>query len=116
MCIARLVQQTRAGGGEIVNLLKSGSAYYAPAAAIAQMADAVVNDRKRLLPVSAYVRGQYGGKDQFLSVPAILGVRGVEQIVELPFEADEQAALAHSAAAVRRTLELIRTKGGRQHA
>lgn len=110
--LARLVQRTRAGGGEIVNLLKSGSAYYAPAAAIAQMADAIVNDRKRLLPVSAYVTGQYGVKDQFLGVPAILGVRGVEQIVELPLEADEQAALARSAAAVRRTLESIRTTGG----
>ncbi len=110
----RLVQRTRTGGAEIVSLLQTGSAYYAPAAAIAQMAAAIINDRKRLLPVAAFVRGEYGERDQFLGVPAILGARGVEQIVQLPLDPDEQAALAKSAAAVRRTLSVLQSKGG-QH-
>jgi malate dehydrogenase len=107
--IERLVERTRQGGGEIVKHLKSGSAYYAPGAAVAKMVEAVVRDEKRLLAASAYLRGEYGYKDLFLGVPVLLGRGGAEKVVELPLAAEERAALDRSAAAVREGLRLLDT-------
>ena len=98
----QIVQRTRDGGAEIVKLLQTGSAFYAPAASAVQMAEAILHDKKRLLPVAAYLNGEYGFKDLFLGVPAILGARGLEKIVELELAADEKAALAKSADEVRK--------------
>ena len=98
--INALVERTRAGGAEIVNLLKTGSAYYAPAAAAAQMAEAILLDQKKLLPCSAYLNGQYGLKEVYIGVPVKLGSSGVEEIVELKLTADELSALKTSAAVV----------------
>ena len=95
--IAAISDRTRMGGGEIVKLLKSGSAYYAPAASTVQMVDSVLNDRKRLLPLSAYVDGPYGIKGQYIGVPAILGAGGVEKIIELKLNKDDLTALQESA-------------------
>jgi malate dehydrogenase len=92
-----LVQRTRDGGAEIVKFLKTGSAYYAPAASTVKMANAVLNDRKTLLPASAYLDGQYGLKDVYTGVPVILGKNGVEKIIELKLEKDSLAALQSSA-------------------
>ena len=99
--IERLVKRTRDGGAEIVGLLKSGSAYYAPSAAAAEMVRAVVSDTKAVMPVCAWVEGQYGIKDVYLGVPARLGRGGVEEVVELPLTEDERGALAEAAEAVR---------------
>jgi malate dehydrogenase len=104
--IDRLVKRTIRGGGEIVGLLKAGSAFYAPSAAVAQMVDAVILDRKSILPCAAYLDGEYGIKDTVISVPVKLGRNGIEQIVELELTPDEKQALATSANAVR---ELINT-------
>lgn len=95
--IEELVQRTRGGGGEIVKLLKTGSAYYAPAAATVMMADAVLNDRKTMLPASAYLEGQYGISDVYVGVPITLGAGGVEKIHELTLEPAELEALQKSA-------------------
>ncbi|MCP4582509.1 MAG: malate dehydrogenase [candidate division Zixibacteria bacterium] len=95
--IAELAQRTRVGGGEIVKLLKTGSAYYAPAAATIQMVDSVLNDRKRVLPLSAFVDGPYGIKGQYIGVPVVLGGGGVEKILELKLNDDDLAALQASA-------------------
>ncbi|WP_172252351.1 malate dehydrogenase [Saccharibacillus deserti] len=99
--IAEIVQRTRVGGGEIVNLLGSGSAYYAPAASLVQMAEAVLKDKKRVLPVIARLEGEYGYRDLFLGVPAVLGGNGIEKIFELELTPEEQAALDKSADSVR---------------
>lgn len=90
--IEALVQRTRTGGVEIVNLLKRGSAYYAPAASVAKMVEAVVKDEKRLVAASAYLRGEYGHRDIFLGVPVLLGRNGVEKIYELELTLEERAA------------------------
>ena len=103
--IARLVDRTRKGGAEIVALRKTGSAYYAPAASVAEMVEAVITDRKHLAPCAAYVRGEYGINDLFIGVPAILGKNGVERIVELDLADDERAQLLASADAVRKGVE-----------
>lgn len=95
-----IVERTRKGGGEIVNLLKSGSAYYAPAAAITQMVDAILKDRHLIVPAAAYLNGEYGLRDIFFGVPAQLGRDGVEKIFEYSLNKDEQAALQKSAAGV----------------
>ena len=105
--IERLVERTRQGGGEIVKLLKTGSAYYAPGASAAKMVEAVIKDEKRLLAASAYLRGEYGHKDLFLGVPVLLGRGGAEKVVELPLTTEERAALDKSAAAVREGLRLL---------
>ncbi len=107
--IARLVDRTRKGGAEIVALLKTGSAYYAPAASVADMVEAVMTDRKHLAPCAAYLRGEYGIDDLFIGVPAILGKNGVERIIELDLREDEQAQLQTSAAAVRQGVEELNT-------
>ena len=95
--IDALVQRTRDGGAEIVKFLKTGSAYYAPAASTVKMANAVLNDRKTLVPASAYLDGQYGLKDVYTGVPVVLGKNGVEKIIELKLEKDSLAALQSSA-------------------
>jgi malate dehydrogenase len=95
--LAEIVQRTRGGGGEIVKLLKTGSAYYAPAAASVKMADAVLNDRKTLLAGSAYLEGQYGLNDVYVGVPVTLGAGGIEKIHELKLDAAELEALQSSA-------------------
>ena len=100
--LAEIVQRTRDGGAEIVKLLQTGSAFYAPAASSVQMAEAILKDKKRLLPVAAYLNGEYGLKDLYLGVPAILGSRGVERIVELTLTDEEKGALAKSAEEVRK--------------
>jgi malate dehydrogenase len=98
--IDALVKRTANGGAEIVGLLKTGSAYYAPAASAAQMVEAVLLDRKRILPAAAYLDGIYGLKDVYCGVPVKLGAKGVEQILELKLAPDELAALQKSAADV----------------
>ncbi len=99
--IRRLIERTINGGAEIVNLLKTGSAFYAPAAAIMNMAEAVIKDTKRILPVCAYLNGEYGKKNIYLGVPVKLGNCGVEEIIELKLNEDEKNALDSSAEAVR---------------
>jgi malate dehydrogenase len=103
----RLVARTRNGGAEIVGLLKTGSAYYAPAAAVYRMVDAILNDRHEILPCSAFLRGQYGIDDLFVGVPIRLGRRGIEQVVEIELTAAESTALAASAAAVRELVDKL---------
>ena len=103
--IARLVQRTRDGGAEIVNYLKQGSAFYAPGAAIVQMVEALVKDKKRVLPAAAYLEGEYGLHDIYVGVPILLGAAGVEKVIEVELTAEERAALKRSAAAVE---ELVR--------
>ncbi len=100
--IEGLVKRTRTGGAEIVSLLKTGSAFYAPGASVAKMVEAVIKDERRLIPASAYLRGEYGYRDIFLGVPVIIGRNGVERIVELPLTAAEKKALDSSAEAVRK--------------
>jgi len=107
--IARLVDRTRKGGAEIVALLKAGSAYYAPAASVAEMVEAVVTDRKHLAPCAAYLRGEYGIDDLFIGVPVILGKNGVERIIELTLTDDERKQLLASADAVRKGVEELNT-------
>jgi malate dehydrogenase len=106
--LAALVDRTRKGGGEIVGLLKTGSAFYAPAAAAVQMAEAILKDQKRLVPVSAYLTGEYGLHDLFFGVPVILGAGGIEKIVPLKLSPEEEAMLERSAAAVARTRDELK--------
>lgn len=103
--IDRLVDRTRKGGAEIVGYLKTGSAYYAPAAAAAEMVEAVVTDRKHFAPCAAYLRGEYGIEDLFIGVPVILGRNGIEKVVELDLHEAEMAQLRSSAAAVQKGVE-----------
>jgi malate dehydrogenase len=98
--IQALVQRTRNGGAEIVSLLKTGSAYYAPASAAVEMAESILKDKKKVLPCAAYLEGEYGIRDLFIGVPVKLGVQGVEQVIEIKLSAEENAALQKSAAAV----------------
>jgi malate dehydrogenase len=97
----KIIQRTRGGGGEIVNLLKTGSAFYAPASSAIAMAEAYLRDKKRVLPCAAYLTGQYGVKDLYVGVPVVIGAGGVERIVEISLNSDEQAAFDKSVAAVR---------------
>jgi malate dehydrogenase len=98
--IEALVQRTRNGGAEIVGLLKTGSAFYAPASAAVEMAESILKDKKKVLPCAAYLEGEYGIRDLFIGVPVKLGAKGVEQVLEIKLTADENAALHKSAAAV----------------
>jgi malate dehydrogenase len=102
-----IIKRTRNGGAEIVNLLKTGSAFYAPSAAVVEMVDAIFNDRKRILPCAAYLEGEYGIHGLFVGVPVKLGALGIEQIVEIKLTPEEQAALQKSAAAVKELVEII---------
>ena len=103
-----IVKRTRNGGGEIVALLKTGSAFYAPAAAAIVMADAYLKDKKRLLPCAACLSGEYGVKGIYVGVPVILGAGGVERIVEIELDAEEQAMFDHSVKSVKELVEITR--------
>lgn len=105
--IEAIVQRTRVGGGEIVNLLGNGSAYYAPAASLVQMTEAILKDKKRILPVIAYLEGEYGYDNLFMGIPAILGGDGIEKIFELELTSEEKAALDKSAESVRSVIQII---------
>jgi malate dehydrogenase len=106
--IARLVQRTRDGGGEIVNLLKTGSAFYAPGSSVVQMVEAIVKDKKRVLPCAAYLEGEYGLKDLYFGVPVKLGADGIEQIIEIELAAEERTALVASAQEVQETIKQLK--------
>jgi malate dehydrogenase len=99
--IDAIVKRTRGGGGEIVNLLKTGSAFYAPAASAIAMAESYLKDKKRVLPCAAYLNGEYGVKDLYVGVPVVLGAKGVERIVEVELNGAEKAMFEKSATAVR---------------
>jgi malate dehydrogenase len=105
--VAELVQRTRDGGAEIVKYLKSGSAYYAPSAAAVEMVEAILKDKKKILPCAAYLEGEYGINGLFIGVPCKLGEKGLEQIIEIKLTADEQAALQKSADAVKELCTII---------
>ena len=110
--IEAIVQRTRNGGAEIVGLLKTGSAYYAPASAAVEMAEAILKDKHKVLPCAAYLEGEYGIKDLFIGVPAKLGAAGIEEIIEINLTDAEAEALQHSADAVRALVEdMARLKG-----
>jgi malate dehydrogenase len=106
----RLVDRTRNGGAEIVKYLKTGSAYYAPSAAAVEMAESILKDKKKVLPICAYLEGEYGINGLFVGVLGKLGARGLEQIYELKLTADESAALHKSAGAVRELVDVIQKK------
>jgi len=99
--VDKIVERTVKGGGEIVSLLKTGSAFYAPSAGVVQMIDSIVLDKKRILPCAAYLEGEYGINGVFVGVPAKLGKDGIEKIIEIKLTAEEQEALKKSADAVR---------------
>ncbi|UTT44017.1 malate dehydrogenase [Exiguobacterium aurantiacum] len=105
--IEAIVNRTRKGGGEIVQLLGNGSAYYAPAAAIVEMVEAILKDQRRILPAIAYLDGEYGFHDLYLGVPTILGANGIERVLELELTEDEAAALQRSADSVRSVLNVL---------
>src|SRR5271163_1514399 len=105
--IDAIVTRTRKGGAEIVNLLKTGSAYYAPSAAAVEMVEAILKDKKKILPCAVYLEGEYGIKGLFVGVPVKLGAAGVEQIIEIKLTADEKAALDKSAASVRELVSVL---------
>jgi malate dehydrogenase len=102
--VDKLVDQTRKGGGEIVNLLKTGSAFYAPSAGAVQMAEAILKDKKRILPCCVYLNGEYGLKDICFGVPVKLGAKGIESIIQLELTEEEKKLLAKSAESVRKTI------------
>lgn len=102
-----IVERTRKGGGEIVNLLGNGSAYYAPAASLVEMVEAILKDQRRVLPTIAYLEGEYGYKGIYLGVPTIIGGNGIEQIIELELTADEKAALDRSVEAVKNVMNVL---------
>jgi malate dehydrogenase len=106
--IAKIVQRTRDGGAEIVKLLGSGSAFYAPSAAVAEMVDAILNDKKKILPCAAYLEGEYGIKGLFVGVPCKLGAGGIEKIFEVKLTPEDLAALKKSADAVHELVEVIK--------
>jgi malate dehydrogenase len=103
-----IVERARKGGGEIVNLLKTGSAYYAPSAATVQMVEAVVRDKNRVLPAACYLEGEYGLNDMYFGVPCVLGAGGVKKVIQLNLNADEKALVAASAAAVKSSIEALK--------
>ena len=103
----RLVQRTRDGGAEIVKYLKTGSAYYAPSAAATEMVEAILKDKKKILPCAAYLNGEYGIKGLYVGVPVKLGAKGIEQIIEIKLTAEEKTALDKSAAAVKELVAVI---------
>src|SRR3954465_15008404 len=105
--IERLVQRTRDGGAEIVKYLKTGSAYYAPSAAVTEMVEAILKDKKKILPCAAYLEGEYGIKGLFVGVPCKLGAKGLEQIIQIKLTTEEQAALQKSAGAVKELVSVI---------
>jgi len=107
--IEALVERTRNGGAEIVGLLKTGSAYYAPASAAVEMAESILKDKKKILPCAAYLQGEYGIQDLFMGVPVKLGAEGAEEIIEITLTEEEQQALQKSADAVQELKDLLKT-------
>lgn len=105
--IDAIVQRTRVGGGEIVSLLGDGSAYYAPAASLVRMAEAILKDKKRVLPAIAYLEGEYGYDHLFMGVPVVLGGDGIERVIELELTPEEKAQLDKSAQSVRQVIEIV---------
>jgi malate dehydrogenase len=103
-----IVQRTRDGGAEIVKYLKAGSAFYAPSAAVVEMVEAILLDKKKILPCAAYLEGEYGVKGLFLGVPVKLGAKGIEQIMEVKVTPEEQAAIKKSADAVKELVDVIK--------
>jgi malate dehydrogenase len=110
--IDRLVQRTRDGGAEIVKYLKTGSAYYAPAASTCEMVESILKDKKKVLPCAVHLEGEYGIQGLFVGVPVKLGAKGVEKIYEIKLTADENAALKKSATAVQELVDVIKQKIG----
>ena len=106
--IERIVTRTAGGGAEIVKLLGTGSAYYAPGAAVVEMVDAILKDKKKILPCAAFLQGEYQIHDLFVGVPVKLGARGIEEIVQIALTAEEQRALSKSAAAVKELVDVIK--------
>jgi malate dehydrogenase len=105
--VEAIVQRTRQGGAEIVGLLKSGSAFYAPSAAVLEMIDAILLDQKRVLPCATYLQGEYGIDDLFVGVPVKLGAAGIEEVVELDLQQNELVELQTSAGSVRELVEVL---------
>ncbi|WP_066311316.1 malate dehydrogenase [Bacillus sp. FJAT-29814] len=103
----KIVERTRKGGGEIVNLLGNGSAYYAPAASLVEMCEAILKDQRRVLPSIAYLEGEYGYDGIYLGVPTILGASGIEKVIELELTAEEKAALDKSVESVRNVMNVL---------
>ena len=106
--IDALVDRTRNGGAEVIRLLKTGSAFYAPASAACEMAEAILKDKKKILPCAAYLEGEYGFNDLFIGVPVKLGASGVEDVIEITLTDEEKAALANSANAVQGLKDLLK--------
>jgi len=106
--INRIVERTRKGGGEIVDLLKTGSAYYAPGASIAKMVEAILKDKRLIVPASVYLEGEYGLRDICFGVPVVLGANGIERIIELKLNADEKAMLDKSVQLIRGTMGALK--------
>ncbi|MED3823504.1 malate dehydrogenase [Priestia flexa] len=102
-----IVERTRKGGGEIVNLLGNGSAYYAPAASLLEMTEAILKDQRRILPAIAYLEGEYGYSGIYLGVPTVLGANGIEQVIELELTEQEKAALDQSADSVKNVMSVL---------
>ncbi|AGE23326.1 MULTISPECIES: malate dehydrogenase [Geobacillus] len=102
-----IVERTRKGGGEIVNLLGNGSAYYAPAASLVEMVEAILKDQRRILPAIAYLEGEYGYEGIYLGVPTILGGNGIEKVIELELTEEEKAALAKSVESVKNVMRML---------
>ena len=109
--IDAIVERTRKGGGEIVSLLKTGSAFYAPASATVEMAEAILKDKKKILPCVAYLQGEYGIRDLFIGVPVKLGAKGVEEIIEIRLTPEESEELKKSAQAVQGLVEALKRLG-----
>ncbi|MCM3323120.1 MULTISPECIES: malate dehydrogenase [Cytobacillus] len=105
--LEQIVDRTRKGGGEIVSLLGNGSAYYAPAAALVEMAEAMIKDQKRILPAIAYLEGEFGYQGIYLGVPTILGANGIEKVIELDLTKEEKDALDQSAESVRQVISIL---------
>jgi malate dehydrogenase len=106
--ISALVERTRKGGAEVVSLLKTGSAFFAPGAAITQMVEAILLDRKRVIPLSAHLTGQYGVRDLYVGVPAVLGAGGVERILDAPMDAGERKAFDAAVTSIRENVALLK--------
>ena len=106
--VEKIVSRTRAGGGEIVSLLKSGSAYYAPASSALAMAESYIKDKKRILPCAAYLKGEYGVKDLYVGVPVIIGSKGVEKVLEIKLDSVEKIMFKKSIVAVRKLVEVVK--------
>ena len=106
--LAAILERTRKGGAEVINLLKTGSAFYAPALACTQMAEAILKDKHLIVPCAAYMKGEYGLKDMFFGVPVQLGRKGIERIVEYKLDAEEKAAFEKSAEAVKETHDALK--------